>query len=357
MKVLYKKDSKGKTRVLRIWTEGSEIVQESGLLHGKLVSNRSQCEGKNIGRSNETIPDEQAILEMESKITLKLREGYVDNLDEMQAADEILLPMLAQDYKKHDSKINWNLPVFTQPKFDGMRCFAVIRNGEATLWSRSGKQITTCNHIIDDLVGLEEQILDGELYRHGESFQENMRLIKKYRAGETEGISFHMYDMVHSRPFANRIAMIASLTESNDFRYIEHAHTQIITNEKEMKEMHKRYLADGYEGTIVRHGNIPYEVNKRSYSLLKYKDFIDEDYQIIDIVSSEKRPEQGVVVCFSKDGLNTFRANPKMSHQEREELLTNKANYIGKMANVRFFEYSDDGIPRFPVFIGVHQDR
>jgi len=37
--------------------------------------------------------------------------------------------------------------------------------------------------------------------------------------------------------------------------------------------------------------------------------------------------------------------------------LTNKEKYIGKLANIRYFELTDDGIPRFPVMIGIHEDR
>ena len=30
---------------------------------------------------------------------------------------------------------------------------------------------------------------------------------------------------------------------------------------------------------------------------------------------------------------------------------------IGKMAEIRFFEYSDEGVPRFPVMVGIRQDK
>ena len=52
-----------------------------------------------------------------------------------------------------------------------------------------------------------------------------------------------------------------------------------------------------------------------------------------------------------------FKAGVKMSHSDREDLLTNKKEYIGKIANIRYFELTDDGIPRFPVMIGIHTDR
>jgi hypothetical protein len=47
----------------------------------------------------------------------------------------------------------------------------------------------------------------------------------------------------------------------------------------------------------------------------------------------------------------------KFSHAEREEILINKENYIGKKAEIRFFEYTDGGIPRFPVCVGFRLDK
>jgi hypothetical protein len=47
----------------------------------------------------------------------------------------------------------------------------------------------------------------------------------------------------------------------------------------------------------------------------------------------------------------------KFSHEERELILTNKHEYIGQVAEIRFFEYSEEGIPRFPVCVGFRLDK
>ena len=83
-------------------------------------------------------------------------------------------------------KIDWST-AYIQPKLDGMRCLAHIKaNGQVTLVSRDGKVIQNMDHIIRELSTIKQDIiLDGELYAHGLSFQENMKLIKKARL-ETE---------------------------------------------------------------------------------------------------------------------------------------------------------------------------
>ena len=118
-----------------------------------------------------------------------------------------------------------------------------------------------------------------------------------------------------------------------------------------------QFIDDGYEGTMIRlMDDTRYEFNKRSKSLLKLKDFIDEVYEIVDVVPSDRKPLEGVVLCKMADG-KIFKCGMKLSIEERKSFLLEKDEHIGKMAEVRFFEYSDDGIPRFPVYHGTRLDK
>ncbi len=351
--IIYKKDTSGKTRFLEVKTEGAELIQLSGVLGtSKIIEHRKTCIGKNIGKSNETTPEAQAISEMESKIKDKLTEGYFNTIEEVQT-ETVILPMLAKDYKKESHKIDWSNFTYAQPKLDGMRCLAFL-NDDITLLSRDGKIIENMDHIKEALKKLTNlrkgTILDGELYSHGLSFQENMKLIKKYRKGETETIGYHIYDMVEDECFDQR-------TPSNkmefDFPLVK-VETYSVKSEDQLKEFHAQFIQDGYEGTIVRHSNDSYKVNGRSSSLLKYKDFLDLACKIIDVIPAEQRPEWGIPVL--EHNGKQFRAGMKFTHEARKEFLINKSNYIGKTAEIRFFEYTDDGNPRFPIMFGIRLD-
>ena len=350
MKTIYKRDSKGNIRYLSISTENNLIVQESGIV-GTInpIFNKSACEAKNIGRTNSTTSEEQAVLEATSKITEKMRLGYFTSIEEAQekGGKDFLLPMLAKDYKKEFKKITY--PCYIQPKLDGMRSLATEEDG---FMSRTGKVIDTINHII--LTDLENSVLDGELYAHGISFQENMKLLKKYRKGETEQVKYHVYDVVMDAPFFKRHDYLLSLAIEN--QNIKLVPTYLVNNEEEIKEYHAQFVSKGYEGTMIRHSNEGYAVNKRSSQLLKYKDFIDEVYTVNEVWPSEARPDQGVVECVTSEGV-TFTCGMKFSHADREEILINKENYLGQKAEIRFFEYTDGGLPRFPVCIGFRLDK
>lgn len=353
MRILYKKDQSGKVRYLKISTKGAELIQESGVLDtDSPITHSKACRGKNIGKTNETTPEQQAVLEMASKVAEKLTEGYFDTLCAAKT-EEVILPMLAKSYDDEKDKIDWN-EAFVQPKFDGMRCLAFIKNGKVRLMSRQGKEIENMDHIKAELSTIKgEVILDGELYKHGVGFQENMRLIKKYRAGETETMTYCTYDLVSKDSFKDRYTKMAKLV--NGMKNILSVKTDLVSDEKKLKLYHQKNLKDLFEGSILRFGNTPYKVGGRSSNLLKYKDFQDIACKIIDITPADSRPTWGVPTLEWKG--KTFQAGMKYSHADREDFLTNKKKYIGKTAEIRYFETSEDGIPRFPVMVGIRLDK
>jgi len=209
---LFRKDSKGKIRTLEITTRANLVVQVSGLLEGKKVTTESECLGKNIGRSNETTPEEQAVFEAESKYKKKLNEGYFKTQDEAEN-ELVMLPMLAKDYKKEFKKIDWT-NTYVQPKLDGQRILAIKKDGRVKLISRKGKEITTLDHIKTQLESpdIPDNIYDGEAYslKLG-SFQDQMKAIKKYQQDITEQIDFNIYDIIIDKPYLYRYNLLKSI--------------------------------------------------------------------------------------------------------------------------------------------------
>jgi len=197
--IIYRKDSHGNTRYLNVIANGSSIIQRSGMVGtANEVEHTKVAKPKNVGKANATTAEQQAVLEVNSIIASKLQEGYF--LTEKEAEDNtVQLPMLAKSYKDEAHKIDWN-NCFVQPKLDGMRCLAhIYADGRVPkLISRDGRIIENMEHIQKELLQITPQdiILDGELYAHGLGFQDNMKLIKKYRKGETENVKYHVYDIV-----------------------------------------------------------------------------------------------------------------------------------------------------------------
>ena len=370
-KTLFKKDSSNRIRFITFAASNGELHQFSGLLDtDSPVCNTRVCKGKNIGKANATTAQEQAEKELISKYTRKQDSGYFPTIEEAKN-NVVLLPMLAESYEKKVKKIQWGSgDIYIQPKLDGMRCLAKVdKDRTVTLISRDGKNIIdTCNgsmsHIVDTLKKLPDHflpvVLDGELYKKGDTFQEVMTKIKSPKSDSHE-ISLHVYDVVMTdKSFSYRKGVVSGLRliYSQITAPIKVVQTISIDSPEEIPGHYGKYIAEGYEGAMIRHGLDHYKTSGRSVSLLKYKKFIDITAIIKDVIPSERRPTWGTpVLILPSDPTKTFKAGTKLSHAQREVLLTNKENYIGRSAEIRFFEYTDSGQPRFPTMVGIRLDK
>lgn len=123
-------------------------------------------------------------------------------------------------------------------------------------------------------------------------------------------------------------------------------------NKESLDKYYGEFLEAGYEGQMVRLDK-PYE-HKRSKHLLKRKEFIDEEFVIVDVVegAGNRTGTVGYMVMRMKDGRN-FKSNVKGTFELLGEYLKDKKNLVGKKATVKFFCYTPDGIPRFPYITSI----
>ena len=111
IKTLYKLDKKfNKTQKWSVETENSKYRTIEGYIDGKFTtSDWTTCTGKNIGKSNETTPYQQAIIEAEAKVVKKLENGYFEDISQISLGKSFIEPMLAHkydDYKDKPEKLN-----------------------------------------------------------------------------------------------------------------------------------------------------------------------------------------------------------------------------------------------------------
>ena len=95
---LYDLAKTGKIKVWSIRTEGNKIITEHGYENGNLTTKTKIIhKGKNIGKSNETTPEQQAASEAKSKWQKKLDSGYVVSKAKV-GSNKTYHPMLAKTY-------------------------------------------------------------------------------------------------------------------------------------------------------------------------------------------------------------------------------------------------------------------
>lgn len=153
-----------------------------------------------------------------------------------------------------------------------------------------------------------------------------MKLIKKYIPWETKKVKFNFYDIITPKLSFYEGFMNNELIDLLNWNHVVWVMTTVVWSEEWIKLFHQQFLNEGYEGTIIRYWNEEYKINSRSSNLLKYKDFIDRTAKVIDVIPSENRPEQWILVCEFDN--KRFKSNIKFTHEERSYILTNKHEYI-----------------------------
>lgn len=361
---IFKIDSKGKVRVLYMEQDSDRYRTWDGTQGGKIKSSEWRvAEPTNVGRSNERCEVAQAAFEIEAHYKKKLEKDYHLTLEAARSGgSHIFEAMLAEKYKTFQSG-------YAQPKLDGFRCIAK-KDG---LWSRSGKPFVSSPHIMEALAPLFEAnpdlILDGELYNHElrDNFDEIQSLIttkstksltEEHYAKTRAMVQYHVYDIPsHKGNFDERHNVLLNVIESINGCMVEQTVVQSVETRRvesadQFDILHGEWLENGYEGSMWRN-NTPYE-NRRTKNLLKRKDFIDEEFEVVAI-------EEGIgnwsgaakrVICRLSDG-RVFGAGIKGTYERGVELLNEKHDIV----TIKYFQLTPDGIPRFGVATKFHGQK
>lgn len=298
----------------------------------------------NVGRANERDSAAQAEFEFDSIIKKQKDKGFRFPGEKKTVRP---LPMLAHKYTDHWKKISW--PAIVQPKLDGMR---MLFDG-TTGWSRGNKEIIPecIAHIKANTKGY---ILDGELILPGNvPLQDTMSAAKKYRPGISDTLEYIVYDIVdETMPYDERLKILNSIVSTS--KNIKLITSVIIQTPHDAYGEHKKFTKMGYEGIMVRNTKSMYTIGKRSYDLLKFKEFLDSEFKIIDVAEGSGSDVGLAILVCEIDG-TTFNARPEGSQENRAEIFNDRKNVIGKYATVRYQTLTKDGVPQFPVAVGIRE--
>ena len=282
-------------------------------------------------------------------------------------------PMLA--YPVSDKPIDYNKPVFMQPKLDGVRCLIQYENrplknvddlssqlteNVVVAYSRTGKEWKNIDHILFNLkpwFALNPNvILDGELYNHDfkDDFEQIISMVRKTKPTaedklkSAENVQFHCYDIIdENKTFEQRNAFIEQAVPRN--HCIKHVPTNLVFRDDDAKVYHRRNLNNGYEGSILR-TNDTYAC-KRSHNLRKFKDFHDTEATITGWVEGKgkRKGTIGKFLAIDADGIE-FGMPVMDSFKYLQDNFKLMQGYIGKIATFTYFERTKAGSYRHPLF-------
>jgi DNA ligase-1 len=268
----------------------------------------------------------------------------------------MIKPMLA--YKVDKKPVDWSEKVFIQPKLDGIRCI-FTKDGA---YSRTGKEFKNLAHIKYDLTDFFRKnpntVLDGELYNHAlkDDFEKIVSLVRKTKPTEDDRrdaqhlVQYHVYDTIAEGPdYESRFNWLrTNLPIAASMTLIKNT---VVDSYDEAKMLHNVHLAQGYEGSMLRL-NKPYE-QKRSYNLQKFKDFSDTEATIIGYEAG-KGKFTGLIGKFfmQDDDGNEFGCpiGKGYNFADRKAILDNVHDYIGQRATFTYFQRTQAGSYRHPLF-------
>lgn len=271
---------------------------------------------------------------------------------------EVLLCYPLEQRRLIEPKFNWRFPVLTQPKLDGVRCRAVCNGKNVVLLSSTCAIISSVPHIVEKLQSMNLYVeLDGELYIHGESFETiNSIVSRTVNLHEShQNILFHIFDLISDEDQLTRILSLRSL-KNLDWP-LEIVTTLLAKDFSEILVRYEEFLADGYEGIIVRHRLAPY-IRRRSTFVMKFKPKKSDIYKITGYkeevsIAGDPKDRLGALICMGND-MDEFSVGSGFDHDARVKLWQERETLVGRYVKVAYQSITTKkGVPRFPIFLSV----
>ena len=270
----------------------------------------------------------------------------------------MMKPMLA--HKFDNSRVDWSLPVYIQPKLDGVRCL-FTKDGA---YSRTGKKFMNLAHIELALLSFFKDnpdiVLDGELYNHKlkNDFEKIISLVRKQkptaddRLNAQHLVQFHMYDYFDGVKYDSYKTRMQQLVSSNLYdAQVKYVPTKLVDTYSYARLLHEEFLEDGYEGSIIRLNGL-YK-HGRSYDLMKFKDFSDAEATIVgyELGKGKRTGTVGKFLMMDDEGVQ-FGCPPGKgySYKDLSKMLININDYIGQRATFTYFQRTQAGSYRHPLF-------
>jgi DNA ligase-1 len=312
------------------------------------------------------------------------------NLD-IRAGDKVInkaVPNLIPTFsvalaKEYDGKCDWqNDSWWASRKLDGVRCLAVVNyEGECTLYSRMGKELTTLNKVKEaiEATGIINTVFDGEICLIDENGDEDFQGIMKQlrrKDHQIENPAYMIFDMLHKPNFdaqkggpilSERLAALRGFLTgryitTNILRYTDQFQ---ITDGRHFDKWGQIATDNNWEGFMIRK-DVSYE-GKRTKNLLKVKKFYDAEYVVVDYdnddheVVRDGRSETIKMLAQVWIEHKGHRVKVGSGWTQDQRLQYMDGSIVGKVITVQYFEETKNdkgGISlRFPTVKIVHGDK
>jgi bifunctional non-homologous end joining protein LigD len=291
-------------------------------------------------------------------------------------------PMLATLVEKPFDGEGWWFEV----KWDGYRAIADVRHGDVELYSRNALSFNEqFSPIVSALRGLGVQaVLDGEVVVLDENGRSSFQLLQGYLKRRSGDLVYYVFDMpyfngrdLQSLPLSRRFELLkAVLTDSSgQIRISDHV-------EKRGRDFYDLAASSGLEGIMAKDASSRYVTGKRTRSWLKIKTNMRQEA----VIGGYTEPrgsrslfgslvlglfENGKFVYIGHSGGGFTEASLGDVYEQLRPLeqanspfspppKTNApAHWVEPklVCEVSFSEWTDEGLMRHPIFLGMRTDK
>lgn len=285
--------------------------------------------------------------------------------------------MLAGKYQPE--KVKSQLPVYIQPKLDGIRM--VVRNGVG--YTRSMKPVRSQQvqswiaENKDEFEGKDGELICGDPTAF-DCYRRTMTSVMSFDKPDEE-LKFYVFDQWNSADtFHNRWSAMERRWPKGMFPCL----TKLVHSIDEIAAFEAELLNQGHEGVIIRNPKSYYKFGRGTPikgELIKLKQFKDTEARVVDFHelmhngNPETRNEldyahhsghqenlvpMGTLGALEVEGFFSdqtayrVRIGTGFDQQTRDEIWRCRNDYRGRIVKFKYFEGGIKEAPRFPVFLG-----
>jgi bifunctional non-homologous end joining protein LigD len=403
---------------VRVWDRGTYVAEE----HGKAFDDRKRSErgiregiaagkisfvlrGERL-KGSWTLVKTRRIKDKENWLLIKHKDEWVSPVagDEAKAGLADLAgkrraplpssysPMLATPASSPPS--NKNARWFWEPKLDGYRIVALIRNGKAVLLSRNALDMTDSYPDVARQLGAQNVsalALDGEIVAMDEKGRPCFQCLQHLsdrsasRNGAATAVVYYVFDVLHvdgyevlQVPLQRRKELLAATLKTSDaVQFVEY-----FTGDGQA--IYRSAVDTGFEGIVGKMRDSTYEPGVRSRSWVKIKAVLSDDFVVggFSPGTGSRSSTFGALLLgqydqegklqyvghvgsgFDGDALTDLRRRLGALETDRSpfasvpRLKTASAWVRPEMVvEVKFDQRTRDGYLRIPVFLRVRDDK
>eukprot|EP00045_Choanoeca_perplexa_P012521 m.137072 g.137072 ORF g.137072 m.137072 type:complete len:269 (-) comp16040_c0_seq3:377-1183(-) len=216
------------------------------------------------------------------------------------------------------------------------------------------ESVLTINSFLLYIAVQKDETLDGELFVGRGKFSATVSIVKTSGTDRWKQVTYMVFDSPSrgDDPFESRMQAIQSWHQSSQLDHVTVVLHTLCQGVKHVQTELKRVTETlGGEGLMLRQPKSKYQAG-RNYTLLKVKQFHDAE-AIVRGYSAGKGKHKGKVGALEVEMASgkSFKVGSGMSDHDRDHPPA-----IGAIVTYRFQELTDDGIPRFPTFVGERVD-